>query len=67
MPRAFTLKTIGYVISSVSVVLLGVVAWKSAEYEPLLAACLIGGMAASLLGMFLRWLSYCSDKKNGDT
>jgi biotin transporter BioY len=52
------IKTAGYLISSVSVVLLGAVAWKSAAEHPLMLACLIGGMALSILGMLLRWTSY---------
>ncbi|MGZ8370574.1 MAG: hypothetical protein ACXWVH_05920 [Caulobacteraceae bacterium] len=65
MPSPFTLKTAGYLISGVSVVLLGIVSWKSASEQPLLAACLIGGAAASVIGMLLRWLSYRGDKTNG--
>ena len=56
--RLLVIKTAGYLISTVSVLLLGVVSWKKASEEPFLAACLIGGMATSILGMLLRWLSY---------
>lgn len=52
------IKSSGYVVSTVSVALLGVVSWKSASEKPLLMVCLIVGMAASVIGMFLRWLSY---------
>lgn len=55
------IKTSGYLISTVSVVLLGIVSWKSAQADPLMAACLVGGMLASVAGMFLRWLSYQLD------
>ena len=51
-------KTCGYLVSTLSVVLLGVVSWKSASEKPLLMLCLIVGMAASVCGMFLRWLTY---------
>ena len=61
LPNA--LKTIGYVISSISVVLLGVVSWKTAGRDPLTAACLLGGMVASGLGMILRWTSYQLDDR----
>lgn len=56
--RLSAIKSAGYLISTVSVILLGIVSWKKASEEPLLMACLIGGMATSALGMFLRWLSY---------
>jgi biotin transporter BioY len=52
------IKTAGYLVSSVSVILLGAVAWKSASEKPLLLACLIGGMILSVLGMICRWISY---------
>ena len=58
MIRPATIKTGGYLISSVSVALLGAVAWKSASRDMLLLACLIGGMALSVLGMICRWISY---------
>jgi hypothetical protein len=53
-----TIKTIGYAISTLSVVLLGIVSWKAASQQPLLIACLLAGMAASFAGMALRWISY---------
>lgn len=56
--KLLAIKSCGYLVSTVSVVLLGVVSWKSASEEPVLAACLVAGMAASVFGMFLRWLSY---------
>ena len=52
------LKTFGYVISTVSVVLLALVSWPKAKDTPLLLACLIGGAVASIIGMACRWLSY---------
>ncbi|HEX4693220.1 MAG TPA: hypothetical protein VH326_01615 [Sphingomonas sp.] len=67
MIRANAVKTSGYLISSVSVILLGAVAWKSASEHPLTLVCLIAGMALSIAGMLLRWLSYQIDKKNGET
>ena len=57
------IKTLGYLISSVSVLLLGVVAWDGAKDKPALAICLILGMATSILGMFCRWLSYQQREK----
>ncbi|MBC9033843.1 hypothetical protein IAG41_15720 [Sphingomonas sp. JC676] len=58
MRAANTIKTTGYLISTLSVVLLGAVSWKAASEEPVLIACLIGGMLASAAGMLLRWISY---------
>jgi hypothetical protein len=46
------------------VILLGIVAWQSASEQPLLFACLIAGMAASVAGMGLRWISHRIDEKD---
>ena len=51
-------KGLGYLVSTISVLLLGIVAWKGAKDDPLLLACLIAGMVASVAGMSLRWLSH---------
>ncbi|MEA3012360.1 MAG: hypothetical protein QOD42_905 [Sphingomonadales bacterium] len=56
-------KGLGYLISTISVLLLGVVSWKSASEHPWLFACLIAGMAASVLGMTLRWISHRIEQK----
>ena len=52
------LKTVGYLVSSASVLLLGAVSWKGVEHHPLMQACLVAGVTTSLVGMFCRWLSY---------
>lgn len=57
------LKGAGYLISTVSVILLAIVSWSSAQKSELLMACLLGGAAASILGMFCRWLSYEIEKR----
>jgi len=57
------IKTAGYLISTISVVLLGLVSWKKASEEPLLMACLLGGMSSSILGMLLRWISYAIEER----
>jgi hypothetical protein len=57
-PRSAKIKTVGYSISVVSVILLAVVSWKSASSDPLLACCLFGGASTSIVGMSLRWWSY---------
>jgi hypothetical protein len=54
-------KSSGYLVSSVSVLLLGITSWKSANSNPALMFCLIGGVIASILGMVLRWISYQLD------
>lgn len=59
------IKTLGYLVSTVSVILLAVVSWRSAEKEPLLMACLLAGSATSILGMGLRWSSYALEKRRG--
>lgn len=61
--KLLAIKSSGYLISTFSVLLLGVVSWQSASEKPLLLACLIGGMAASVFGMFLRWLSYAIEER----
>jgi hypothetical protein len=57
------IKTVGDLISSLSVLLLGLVAWDGAKDKPVLMGCLILGMAASIVGMFCRWLSYQKEEK----
>lgn len=57
------IKTCGYLVSTISVVLLAIVAWPGASKEPLLAAALIVGAAASVTGMALRWLSYWIEER----
>jgi hypothetical protein len=58
MRASNTIKTAGYLISTLSVVLLGIVSWKAASEQPALMACLVAGMLASIAGMLLRWISY---------
>lgn len=58
MNTVSALKGLGYLTSTLSVVLLGITSWKAASEHPLLLACLIAGMAASILGMALRWSSH---------
>jgi nicotinamide riboside transporter PnuC len=59
-----TLKGIGYLVSTVSVILLAIVSWKSASQSPLLLVCLFGGAAASMIGMCFRWASYVIEKRH---
>jgi hypothetical protein len=57
------LKGLGYLVSTVSVLLLGFVALQSASDKPLLLACLIVGMATSVAGMSLRWMSHRREQR----
>jgi len=63
---ASVFKGLGYSISTISVLLLGIVAWKSASEKPLLFLCLILGMASSIAGMTLRWISHRIEQKEKD-
>ena len=63
MTSSNLIKTIGYAVSTLSVILLGIVSFKNASEHPLLLACLIAGAATSVIGMGLRWLSYQMDKE----
>jgi len=56
-------KGLGYLVSTISVLLLGIVAWKSASQHPFLFACLIAGMVSSIIGMGLRWISHRLSEK----
>lgn len=57
------LKGIGYLTSTVSGALLGVVSWKSASQDPWLVAALIVGIVLSVIGMMFRWHSHRLDQK----
>ena len=57
------LKLVGYLVSSVSVICLGVVSWSGAAKHPWLLAVLILGMATSILGMAIRFRSYMREKQ----
>ena len=63
MSSVSLLKGLGYLVSTVSVMLLGIVSWSSASEHPVLLMCMIGGMATSVLGMTLRWISHCWEQK----
>lgn len=57
------LKTLGYLISTVSVLLLGFAAWDGLKDKPPLLACLVLGMATSITGMLLRWLQFLKEQR----
>ena len=52
------MKGFGYLISTVSVVLLGLVAWPKPDEPTWKAAVLVAGMTASIVGMALRFLAH---------
>ncbi len=52
------LKSIGYLVSIGSVLLLGAVCWSSAGDDAGLRAMLVLGVLSSILGMLMRWYSY---------
>lgn len=56
------LKGLGYLISTLSVVLLAIVSWDSARKSLPLSVCLLAGAGTSIVGMFCRWLSYQIEK-----
>ncbi|WP_106727563.1 hypothetical protein [Pseudaminobacter soli (ex Li et al. 2025)] len=57
------LKGTGYLISTVSVLLLAFVSWQHAKESVALTACLLLGAVASIVGMFCRWLTYEIEKR----
>jgi hypothetical protein len=58
------LQGLGYLISSVSVALLGVVAWPGPDEPQWKVWAVVLGMATSVLGMSIRFLSHLRDRKN---
>ena len=66
MREVSVLKGLGYLTSTLSVVLLGIVALEAAEESPVLLACLLLGMAASVAGMLLRWRSHRLEQHEKD-
>lgn len=65
IPSPFFLKTTGYVVSSFSVLALGVAAWPGAADAGLLPWLALG-MVAAVAGMLLRWTSYYLDKRRAE-
>jgi len=56
--RASRFKGAGYLTSTVSVILLAIVALKGAKGDAVLMVCLILGALTSIAGMGLRWRSH---------
>jgi hypothetical protein len=66
MRKMSDLKGGGYLVSTVSVVLLAVPAFKSAKEEPLMLLALLAGALLSITGMALRWRSHRLEQKEKD-
>jgi uncharacterized membrane protein YccC len=60
-------KGLGYLISILSVFLLAAGSLKNASQDPMLFACLVAGMATSIAGMGLRYLSYRREQREKQT
>jgi len=58
------LKGLGYLISTVSVLVLGALAWPSPEEPRWKIWALIIGMATSIAGMASRFLSHQQDRRD---
>ena len=58
MIQANKIRSAGYLVSVISVVLLSIASWSNAQKSALVMACLIGGALTSIVGMGCRWLSY---------
>lgn len=56
-------KTSGYLVSTVSVILLAVVAWDGAKGDPALKTLLVLGALTSITGMLMRWIAFLRDEK----
>jgi hypothetical protein len=58
------LKGLGYFISTVSVIFLGIVAWPGPGEPRWHGAAVIAGMALSILGMGVRYVSHRQDRQD---
>lgn len=58
------LKALGYIVSTMSVFLLGIVAWPGPDEPKWKAVVTILGMAASIGAMGFRFLSHRKDRKD---
>lgn len=57
-------KAVGYFISTASVLLLGIVAWPGLGEPQWKAWATIAGMAASIVGMAVRYFSHWRDARD---
>jgi hypothetical protein len=58
------LKGLGYLISTISVFFLGVVAWPTPGEPEWYAWAVVIGMASSIMGMAVRWISHRKDRED---
>ena len=58
----FDVKAAGYILSIVSVLLIGIVAWPKPGEPEWMRLVLIGGMATSIIGMGLRYIAHLKEK-----
>ena len=58
------MKGAGYLISTLSVILLGIVAWPGPDEPRWKIWAVLAGSAASVLGMFARYLSHLKDRRD---
>jgi len=63
MDKVSRLKGGGYLVSTISVVLLGIPALKSGLEDKAMLIAIIVGMALSVAGMALRWRSHRLNEK----
>lgn len=56
-------KTTGYLVSTVSVILLAIVSYQGAKDDPTMLVLLGLGALTSIAGMGLRWVSFRLDEK----
>ena len=56
------MKGFGYLVSTLSVFLLGIVAWPKPDEPSWKAAVIVVGMATSIIGMGFRYLSHRKEK-----
>ena len=61
--RRCRMKGLGYLISTISVVLLGIVAWPGPSEPRWKAMAVIAGMSLSVVGMVVRYLSHGKDRR----
>jgi hypothetical protein len=62
-PKGVDWKGLGYLVSIVSVVFLGAIAWPKPEDPTWHLAAVVAGMALSIVGMGLRYLAHLKQQK----
>ena len=62
-PHGLDFKAAGYLVSIVSVLFLGAIAWPKSDDPKWHLPVLIVGMATSMIGMGLRYLSHLRQKR----